>query len=174
MRIGNQRGRRNGNVAYNANRQPKRDDTKRFSRKGHYTMRAGGPGRPPWHWKTPGPIECWDFSGNEGWVQAPGGSHLERFRFVYGLDGPWAARGDLLGRGEIKFFREEAISYLQIEFKERDGKAVFWSIPGTQYAADRLETIYWMMESAEHPGELIWSHLVGEGGTVAWPYDTNV
>lgn len=132
-----------------------------------------GPGRAPYNWNQPPSLSAVDFSGG-GWVQCDPTSHLQEIRFVYGLDS-LGAEGDTLGMGPIRFVRrEEEQSVLQVKFREPPGSwACYWSVPGTQYTAERLEAIYLMMESDVSAGEILWSHLIGVGGSVKWPYDTS-
>lgn len=123
---------------------PKRGDTKDFSGKGKYTPT---PGRGPYNWKDSGATPASQDGGD--WVLAPGTSHLAAFRLLHGLD-------------------STERSVLQVHF--RDGKqAEYYSVPGDgRHTAERLETIFLLMESADHPGQIIWSHLIVEH----WPYQT--
>ena len=143
-------------------------DTRDFSARGEYTP---VPGRGPYPWRQAPPLYAVDFSG-DGWVAAAGTSeHVQSFRFVYGLDRLIVGGGGRLGFGGVQIRRENEGSVLQVRFK--GGWAVYWSLPNSQYTAERLEAIYLMMESAAHPGQIIWSHLIGKDASVQWPYDTS-
>lgn len=131
-------------TGYNPNRRVKRKDNSKYLRPGVYTPT---PGRGPYGWKTaaaPG-VET-NFDGPD-WVFAPPDSHLEMFRLVYGL-------GD----------RDH--STLQVIFKG-GGWAIYWT--DDAHPVERLDLIFLMMESATHPGELIWSNLISD----EWPYTTS-
>lgn len=129
-----------------------------------------GPGKPPWSWSAPPSLDATDFEG-PGWVACDPTSHLAEIRFVYGLDF-LRAMGDTLGLSPTKFVSGTEESYLQVRFRD-GGWAVYWSVPGTEYTAERLESIYLQMESDTSPGTLIWWSLAGVGGNVKWPYATS-
>jgi hypothetical protein len=122
------------------------------------------PGRGPYGWKAPPPLDALDWSGGD-WVTAPGSSHLASFRFIYGIDTPRP-----VGRHGLTVQDDNSgQAFIQVRFKE-GGWAVYWSEPGSgTFSAVRLETIFHYMEAAEKPGEIIWSHLITE----RWPYDTS-
>lgn len=131
-----------------------------------------GPGRPPWGWRQSAPSDSVvDFRGG-GWVQCDPSSHLQEIRFVYGLDSI-RVESDLLGMNGLRFVRDQAMSVLQVRF--RDGNwSVYWSVPGdSKYSADRLESIYLQMESDTSPGTILWWALAGVGGSEQWPYDSS-
>lgn len=161
------------NPAAKAGRTPARQDKRNFSGAGQYLSppNGPGPGRGPYPWKEPPSFDAVDFSGG-GWTTAPGTSHLAEFRFVYGMDALVRGQSDRLGMGSFKIVRESAQSYLQVKFKD-GGWAVYWSEPNTTWTAERLEFIFLQMESAQKPGEILWSHLIGVGGTEKWPYATS-
>lgn len=146
----------------------RRGDTGNFGNPGGYSSPpiGPGPGRGPYPWREPPPVHAVDFTGS-GWEDAAASStHTSQLRFLYALDYGVLDLHD--GRNWI----EEDNSVLQVRFKP-SGWAVFWSVPGTSYTAERLEAIYHMMLSADHPWEIGWSHLIGVGGIVKWPYDTS-
>jgi len=155
------------------NRKVKRGDTRDFSLAGHYRNPPNGPGPGvgPYPWREPPPLEAVDFSGGD-WTTAPASSHLSEFRFIYGAD-MYENDEELrlrMQEGKVKAGFE--CSVLQVRFKD-GGWATYFSKAGTQYTAERLETIYYLLESANKPGEILWAQLVGVGGSVRWPYDTS-
>lgn len=125
-------------------------DTRNFSGKGRYTPQ---PGRGPYAWKDQSEPSA-PFDGGEaslrgtepeGWHVCPSSSHLASIRLVYSLDDsePWI---------------------LQVRFKTTPngkGGGEYWYFAHGDRKT-RLETIYGMMESAESPGEIIWSSLILE------------
>jgi hypothetical protein len=119
-------------------------DLRDFSGKGRYTP---DPGRGPYPWRVEGqPVrdnggeQSLDGSELEGWHICPATSHVEAIKLVYGLgdDDPY---------------------YLLVRFKDGGEEYTYVGENGRQ---KRLEMIYLMMESAESPGELIWSALTLE------------
>ena len=125
-----------------------------------------GPGQGPYPWKAAPAIDAVDFSG-PGWVDCDSTSHLAQIRFVHSID-----QGELSLDSDRVYSSEPGVSYLQVKFRD-GGWASYWSVPGTQFSADRLEAIYLQMESDINPGEIIWYSLIGVGGSVSWPYDTS-
>ena len=134
-------------------------DVRDFSGKGRYKEIGRGPY--PWRLQpypsavTPIEAESHPPEGqlsltgleDQGWVRAPSGSHVDSFRYVHGL-GP----ND----------RDE----LQVIFKG-DGPQVFYRYYGENGRQLRLRTIFDMLCSAAHPGQIIHSHLILE----EWPYE---
>lgn len=115
-------------------------DTKNFSGRGRYTPQ---PGQGPYSWKLGGGpnIDGYDNATAEqtGWHVCPISSHLEAIRFIYGVEAT-----------------DRHI--LQVIFKD-GGQCEYYGDGGRGF---RLETIYFMMEQAAKPGEIIWSHLILE------------
>ena len=122
-------------------------DTRYFGRPGGYLKRNGGPGRGPYAWKVSSHPDAEHYQEGqlggtepEGWHRCTSDSHLEAVRMLYPLD-------------------ETEPYVLQVLFKAGGGYEYYGS-PGARN--HRLETIYHLMEEANSPGELIWSHLITE------------